>query len=263
MLAWPTLLLAPLPPPRCAPLLLAEGGAGEDSEVLPQSYFSALAYDEASTPVPWDLFGRPQPPVKNAANAGDFGAGSAILDCGCGAGDNANWLAARGHDVLAFDLSASAVSTACARASDEELARAIEGAGGRVEFVEASAIDLASAARVQERARELGGFEVVLDSALLHCLDDDDQRSYVDGLRPLVREGGTLFVGCFSDANPPPWSNPRRMSEAELRALFCRSRGWELTKLSEAWYERPAARTASKGGAWTMAWWAVITPWSE
>ena len=260
MLAWPTLLLTP-PPPRCfCPRLAEDAGSGE---VLPQSYFSGLAYDEDASPVPWDLFGRPQPPVKNAADAGDFGRNTVILDCGCGAGDNANWLAARGHDVLAFDLSASAVATACARASEEKIATAIEGAGGAVEFVEASAIDLGSASRVQARAKELGGFEVVLDSALLHCLDDEQQRSYADGLLPLMRPSGQLFVGCFSDANPPPWSNPRRMSEAELRALFCQERGWELTKLSEAWYERPAARTASKGGAWTMAWWAVITPASE
>ena len=61
---------------------------------------------------------------------------------------------------------------------------------------------------MQARAKELGGFAVVLDSALLHCLDDEAQRSYLDGVRPLVRPGGKLLVGCFSDANPEPWSRP-------------------------------------------------------
>ena len=61
---------------------------------------------------------------------------------------------------------------------------------------------------MQARAKELGGFAVVLDSALLHCLDDKAQRGYLDGLRPLVRPGGKLLVGCFSDANPEPWSRP-------------------------------------------------------
>ena len=49
---------------------------------------------------------------------------------------------------------------------------------------------------------------MVLDSALLHCLDDEAQRAYLDGVRPLLRPGGKLLVGCFSDANPEPWSRP-------------------------------------------------------
>ena len=69
--------------------------------------------------------------------------------------------------------------------------------------------------------------------------------------------GGKLFVGCFSDANPDPWSNPRRVSEAELRALLSEDRGWRVVELKEAWYERPSERSASAGGAWTMAWWCV------
>ena len=146
-----------------------------DAEVLPPSYFESLRYDEDD--VPWDLTGLPQAAVRNAAQSGAFGpAGTVILDCGCGSGDNANWLAANhGYEVLGFDLSANAVATATARAAQPEMARAIEAAGGRVEFVQASASELGAAARVQARARELGGFEVALDSALLHCLDDEPQ----------------------------------------------------------------------------------------
>jgi len=52
------------------------------------------------------------------------------------------------------------------------------------------------------------------------------QRDYVLGLRTLLRRGGSLYAGVFSDANPDPWSNPRRMSEAQLRELFCAANGW-------------------------------------
>ena len=231
--------------------------AAENAEVLPQAYFESIKYDEGG--VPWDLYGRPQPPVRNAANAGEFGAaGTCILDCGCGAGDNANWLATRGYDVLGFDFCPSAVQTARERAASAEVASAIaETDGGAVEIVRASATDLDAASRIQERAKELGGFETVLDSALLHCLDDEAQHAYVSGLRPLVRTGGKVLVGCFSDANPDPWSNPRRMSEAQLRALFSEERGFRITELREAWYERPSDRASGRGGAWTMAWWCV------
>ena len=119
--------------------------------------------------------------------------------------------------MLGFDLSGNAVATATKRGDRPETSSAIAAAGGSVEFVQASATELGGAARVQARSRELGGFEVALDSALLHCLDDEPQRAYLDGLHALLRSGGTLFIGCFSDANPDPWLNPRRMSEAQLR----------------------------------------------
>ena len=67
------------------------------AEVPPQSVFAALDYDKEF--VPWDI-GEAQPPVRKAARDGAFGsAGTTVLDCGCGAGDNANWLAARGTHV--------------------------------------------------------------------------------------------------------------------------------------------------------------------
>ncbi|EOD38635.1 hypothetical protein EMIHUDRAFT_224426 [Emiliania huxleyi CCMP1516] len=221
---------------------------------LPEEYFRSLDY--AAGGVPWDLLGRPQPPVRNAFDEGAFGRrGTVILDCGCGAGDNANWLAERGHDVVGFDVSLSAVEMAQARAAS--VSARISAAGGATEFVAASATDLAGAARVQARASELGGFEVALDSAMLHCLDDDSQRAFVDGLRPLMRAGGKLFVGCFSDANPDPWSNPRRISESQLRSLLSTERGWHMVSLTSSWYERPSDRAASGRGAWTMAWWCV------
>ena len=238
---------------RAGASLLSEPTA--QGEVLPRSFFEALDYSVDS--VQWDLRGQPQPAVRAAAQSGDFGQpGTVILDCGSGAGDNAKMLCALGYDVLGFDVSASAVSTAMERCESSNGASAARHAidQGTVEFVQASATDLGSAARVQERARELGGFEVALDSALIHCLDDADQRAYLAGVRKLVRPGGSLYVGCFSDSNLDPWQNPRRMSEAQLRALLAPRHGWQLDAIREVWYRRPTA-LASNGGAWTMAWW--------
>ena len=76
---------------------------------------------------------------------------------------------------------------------------------GAVEFVQASATNLDAAERVKERAHELGGFKVALDSALLHCLDDDAQRDYIKGVRELVRQGGSL---CTYHASPTPIPTP-------------------------------------------------------
>ena len=157
-----------------APRMAATPTTDDTGEVLAQSYFAGLDYSAGG--IPWDLRGRPQPPVVHAAEAGAFGpVGTRILDCGCGAGDNAAWLAARGYDCLGFDTCPSALEMARTRASAADADAAISAAGGRVEFVRASAMELRACDRVVELSAELGGFEVALDSALLHCLDDDAQ----------------------------------------------------------------------------------------
>ena len=80
---------------RARACVLAQADA--PTEVPPQSVFATLDYDAEF--VPWDI-GEAQPQVRNAARDGAFGsAGTTVLDCGCGAGDNANWLAARGHTM--------------------------------------------------------------------------------------------------------------------------------------------------------------------
>ena len=85
-----------------------------DSEAVPQSYFVGVDYDKGN--VPWDLSGRPQPPVRDAALQETFGeVGTTILDCGCGAGDNANFLATCGYDVLGLDFPCSTRPTRPAR----------------------------------------------------------------------------------------------------------------------------------------------------
>ena len=99
-------------------------------------------------------------------------------------------------------------------------------------------------------------FDRRLDFALLHCLSDEDQDAYVSGLTPLVKPGGKLLLGSFSDMNPDPWLNPRRLTEGRLRALFCEERGWVVEELRPSFIMRPAER-GSKGGAWTFSHWMV------
>eukprot|EP00629_Pelagomonadales_sp_RCC1024_P017386 CAMPEP_0119281640 /NCGR_PEP_ID=MMETSP1329-20130426/25139_1 /TAXON_ID=114041 /ORGANISM="Genus nov. species nov., Strain RCC1024" /LENGTH=328 /DNA_ID=CAMNT_0007282267 /DNA_START=99 /DNA_END=1082 /DNA_ORIENTATION=+ len=194
----------------------AEGEPEDEPEVLDRAYFEGMDYDAGG--VPWDLRGRAQPAVRHAQERGDFGAKTdVILDCGCGAGDNANWLASRGHKVLGFDLCSNAVDQARRRSA--EAGDAIARAGGEATFETASCVDLV-ASPVYQAACELEGFNVALDSALLHCLGDEDQRLYVRELARCMRVGGRLYVGCFSDLNPDPWENPRRLSAAHIRGLF-------------------------------------------
>lgn len=60
-------------------------------------------------PAPWDI-GRPQPAILRMANEGAFA--GAVLDAGCGTGENALQLAALGLRVLGVDVAETALSIA-------------------------------------------------------------------------------------------------------------------------------------------------------
>ena len=66
-------------------------------------------------PAPWDI-GGPQPAVMHLASEGAFT--GAVLDAGCGTGDNALHIAALGVPVLGFDVAETALSIARKRAAE-------------------------------------------------------------------------------------------------------------------------------------------------
>src|SRR6478736_10510986 len=98
-------------------------------------------------PAPWDV-GRPQPAIVRLAAAGAFA--GAVLDAGCGTGENALHVASLGLRVLGVDVA----ETAVAIARDKAHARGIE-----VEFAAADAFQLERLGRM---------FETVLDCGLFH-----------------------------------------------------------------------------------------------
>src|SRR3954466_4518936 len=66
-------------------------------------------------PAPWDV-GRPQPAVVRVASERGFA--GAVLDAGCGTGDNALHLASQGLSVLGVDVAETALAIARAKADD-------------------------------------------------------------------------------------------------------------------------------------------------
>src|ERR671938_121911 len=63
-------------------------------------------------PAPWDI-GRPQPAVVRLGSAGGFA--GAVLDAGCGTGENALHVASLGLSVLGVDVAETALAIARAR----------------------------------------------------------------------------------------------------------------------------------------------------
>jgi ubiquinone/menaquinone biosynthesis C-methylase UbiE len=157
---------------------------------------------------PWDV-GQPQPAVVRLASTGAFV--GAVLDAGCGTGENALHIASLGLQVLGVDVAGTALAIAREKAEDR---------GIQAEFAVADAFELGRLGRM---------FETVLDCGLLHTFDDDERRDYLASLASVTERDGTLYVLCFSDVAPDIGGGPRRISQEELTAAFNPSNGWNLT----------------------------------
>jgi cyclopropane fatty-acyl-phospholipid synthase-like methyltransferase len=191
---------------------------------------SASRFVEAykGTP-PWDI-GRPQPAFERVAADG-LVAGP-VLDAGCGTGENALFLAARGLEVVGVDAVDAAIAAARAKARERGL---------EAEFLVHDALALG----------ELGRrFRTVLDSGLFHTFDDAERPRYVASLAAATTLGGRMFVLCFSELEP--WDGgPRRVTQAELREAFD-APPFRVTEI------KAAEMATNLGGGGRKAWLASI-----
>ncbi|WP_280437926.1 class I SAM-dependent methyltransferase [Nocardia carnea] len=178
-------------------------------------------------PAPWDI-GGPQPAVERIVAAGRFT--GAVLDVGCGTGENTLLIASRGLPVLGVDVAVGALETARANAAERGL---------EAEFAIADALHL-----------ELSGrrFDTVLDSGLFHTLDSGERVEYVRSLATVTEPGATLYLLCFSDTGPEPGPHP--VGRAELAAAFAPGTGWRIESIEA---ERVGTRFHDKGAPGRLA----------
>ncbi|MEA2570653.1 MAG: hypothetical protein QOI24_2654 [Acidobacteriota bacterium] len=171
-------------------------------------------------PAPWDI-GRPQPAIVRLKFAG------AVLDAGCGTGENTLHIASLGLSVLGVDVAETALAMAREKARD----RGIE-----AEFAIADALHLERLGR---------RFETVFDCGLFHTFNSDERSGYVASLASVTE--GTLYILCFSDEGPD--TGPHPVSQQELRAAFS---GWNVA------IERERIQTRFHGDDGAPAWLATI-----
>jgi SAM-dependent methyltransferase len=143
------------------------------------------------------------------ASVGGFA--GAVLDAGCGTGENALHIASLGLPVLGVDVAETALATARAKADDR---------GIKIEFAGADAFQLKRLGRT---------FETVLDCGLFHTLDGDERPRYVASLASVTEHDGTLHLLCFSDHGPD--SGPHPVSRKELSVAFNRDTGWNVAAI--------------------------------
>jgi SAM-dependent methyltransferase len=157
---------------------------------------------------PWDI-GRPQPAIVRLASERRFT--GAVLDAGCGTGENAFHVASLGLPVLGIDVAETALAIAREKADQRRL---------DVQFVAADALQLERLGR---------RFDTVLDCGLFHTFDGDERPRYVASLASVTEHGGTAYVLCFSDDGPD--TGPHPITHEQLRAAFDQSNGWNVVAI--------------------------------
>jgi SAM-dependent methyltransferase len=164
--------------------------------------------------LPWNTE-KPSSELVRAVESGEVPRGSA-LELGCGVGTNALYLAEQGFDVVAVDLSPTAISTAKDRAERSRL---------RVDFRVASLTD----------DPNLGGpYDFLFDRQVYHVIRKIDLDAYLRLLQSVSRPG-TLYLSLSGNAREEREIGPPQVSEPEIRTelggLF------EIARLTEFYFD--------------------------
>jgi cyclopropane fatty-acyl-phospholipid synthase-like methyltransferase len=165
---------------------------------------------------PWDI-GRPQPAFEALAKGGEIRPG-AVLDIGCGTGDNAIMLAQRGCTVTGIDLARDAVRHANAKAAERRVPAS---------FTAGNALAL-------DRCFGAGAFDAAIDSGLFHVLADAERPVFARQVCHVLKPGGRYFMLCFSDKERGEYELPRRVSRREIEATF--GKLLRINYIREAWF---------------------------
>ncbi|SNT63477.1 Thiopurine S-methyltransferase (TPMT) [Asanoa hainanensis] len=159
----------------------------------PTGWFERLyaAAANGAAAVPWDR-GAPHSLLAEwAARSGVTGGGRRALVVGAGLGRDAEFLASLGFDVVAFDISATAIASAKERHPDSP-----------VHYVVADLFDPPGEWR--------GAFDLVVESMTVQSLPEPPRRAAIGQVGPLVAPGGLLLVIAAgrdpeTDFAGPPW----------------------------------------------------------
>ncbi|MEX1184833.1 MAG: methyltransferase domain-containing protein [Gemmatimonadota bacterium] len=168
--------------------------------------------------------------------AASFAPGELILELGCGTGDDAVWLAARGTRVMATDAAAAML----------ELTRAKAEAAGLSHLVRTAALDLREADALPRQASRVDG--AFSNFGALNCVPD--RRRVARLLSASVRPGGRVLLivmGPFC-----AWETAWHLARGRVKDAFRRARSGAEAHVGgggivRVWYPSPGRLRAEFG----------------
>ena len=146
--------------------------------------------------LPWEL-GRPREILVDLVKSGRVGP-SETLDLFCGAGTNPVYLAERGFQVTALDISDRAVELTIEKADQAEV------------NIYTLIGDFVSLPFTDEK------FDFVFDFGCFHHVEIRNRAAFIDGVHRVAKTGGTYLMVCFSDKNGRAWNHFSREQIVEL-----------------------------------------------
>lgn len=162
---------------------------------------------------PWEI-GRPQQEFVRLADADEIS--GSVLDIGCGTGENALYLASRGHEVLGVDASPTAIEVARGKGRQRS---------STAKFLVWDALELKGLNRT---------FDTVIDSGLLHTFVSSEERRslYTASLAAVLSPGGNLLMLESSEYLRGMFP---RVKQQHIRTAF--GEGWRINYIRSAIYE--------------------------
>jgi ubiquinone/menaquinone biosynthesis C-methylase UbiE len=146
--------------------------------------------------LPWEL-GKPRKGLVELVKSGLVASGK-VLDLCCGAGTNTAYLAKKGFDVTALDISDEAVRYANKKAREEEVdINLLVGDNLRLPF----------------KSEE---FDFAFDFGCFHHVKPDNRTTFITGVHRVLKPKSAYFLVCFSDKNGPAWNHFRKQQIVNL-----------------------------------------------
>lgn len=127
---------------------------------------------------------------------------SRVLDVGCGIGTDAIYLALRGSNVTAIDVSNEAIRLARERA---------EKMGAKVDFKVANILDV----EFQEE-----GFDFINDRGCFHHINPSDRGDFGREVNRMLEPNGYYYLRCWSDRENEREEGPYTISKREIKETF-------------------------------------------
>jgi SAM-dependent methyltransferase len=169
---------------------------------LPDDFFERMYSDAAAggPGLPWDRGGPRAQLVEWALLRGVAGEGRPALVVGCGLGDDAEFVAALGFAVTAFDSAPTAISMARVRHP-----------GSWVAYEVADVLAPPEAWR--------GAFALVVESFTVQALPPGSHARAISSVRGFLAPGGTLLVIASAADEPPTAGPPFPLTRAEMESF--------------------------------------------